>query len=958
MGRLVQATVDIDKACPQAATVMDIWREFRGLNDAYVAELYEAFRRDPASVDTAARAFFAQHGPPPELAAPSVGDVSTVSGAPIAKIVGAVNLAESIRKFGHLAAQVDPLGSPPPGDPSLQPEFHGVTEQDLRDLPASLILGPPAEGKRSAWEVIEALRVVYSSASGFDYGHLRDPEERQWLINAIESRQFRPPADPIDEVALLERITQEGAFELFIHRTFPGKTRFSIEGLGILIPVLDELIRCAAEAKFRAILIGMAHRGRLNVLSHVLNKPYEQILAEFKDPAGASRFRSDLGWTGDVKYHSGAVRELGEGEQATLVVTLAPNPSHLEAVNPVVEGMARAAGTVADQPGAPHFDPGRTLPLLIHGDAAFPAQGVVAETLNLYRLPGYSTGGTLHIIANNQLGFTTEPSDGRSTIYSSDLARGFRIPIARVNADHPEACLEAARMALAYLVRFQKDFVIDLVGYRRYGHNEGDEPSVTQPVMYAKIAQHPTVRQLWAKTLLEGGVIQEGFAESLVKKHLSRLESVMASFVPERELVEPRPEEPPPGAARHAATAFPAERLRELNRALLRVPDGFNVNRKLERARARRGEALHNFEARTIDWATAEELAFASILADGIPIRLTGQDTERGTFNQRHAVFHDAATGERYVPLQALPQAKAAFEVHNSPLSENAALAFEYGYNVQEPGRLVIWEAQYGDFVNGAQTMIDEFILSARSKWGLTPSLVMLLPHGLEGQGPDHASGRPERFLQLAAFVNVRIVNCTTAAQYFHLLRLQATLLKTDPLPLIVFTPKSLLRHPLVASSLRELAEGRFRRVIDDAEAQRQPDRVRRLILASGKIAVELSASTQRSQSTAVAICRVEQLYPLAEDDLLPVLEAYPHLEEVVWMQEEPRNMGAWEFIKLQIDRLIAGRWPLHYIGRPRRSSPAEGSSAWHSVNQAALIHQAFDLAEAPVEENVLLKSR
>ena len=935
---------------------MDPWREFRGLNAAYAAELYDDYRRDPASVDAATRTFFDRHGPPPEVAAS--GAISAVPGAPIAKIVGAVNLAESIRKFGHLAAQLDPLGSPPPGDPSLQPEFHGVTEQDLRDLPASLILGPPAEGKQSAWEVIEALRVVYSSVSGFDYGHVRDPEERQWLIHAIESRRFRPPADPIDEVALLDRITQEGAFELFIHRAFPGKTRFSIEGLGILIPILDEIIRRAGQARFRNILIGMAHRGRLNVLAHVLNKPYQQILAEFKDPVGASRFRSDLGWTGDVKYHSGAVRELDEGEQTPLVVTLAPNPSHLEAVNPVVEGMARAAGTTANQPGPPRFDPKRTLPVLIHGDAAFPAQGVVAETLNLYRLPGYTTGGTLHIIANNQLGFTTEPFDGRSTIYASDLARGFRIPIARANADYPEACLEAARLALAYRERFRKDFVIDVVGYRRYGHNEGDEPSVTQPVMYAKIAQHPTVRQLWAKTLMERGLIQEGFAESLVKKHFVKLESVMASFEPEREIVEPRPEEPPAGAARHAATAFPADRLRELNRALLQVPEAFNVNRKLERARGRRTEALNDPDTRTIDWATAEELALASIVADGIPIRLTGQDTERGTFNQRHAVLYDAGTGERYIPLQALPQAKAAFEVHNSPLSENAAVAFEYGYNVQEPGRLVIWEAQYGDFINGAQTMIDEFILSARSKWGLTPSLVMLLPHGLEGQGPDHASGRPERFLQLAAFVNVRIVNCTTAAQYFHLLRLQANLLQTDPLPLIVFTPKSLLRHPLVASSLRDLAEGRFRRVIDDAEARRQPDRVRRLILASGKIAVELLASPGRSRGAAVAICRVEQLYPLAEDDLLPVLEAYPRLEEVVWMQEEPRNMGAWEFIKLQLDRLIAGRWPLHYIGRPRRSSPAEGSSAWHSVTQTTLIHQAFDLAEAPVEENLLLKSR
>jgi len=921
---------------------MTPWREFQGLNAAYAAELYEKFRRDPASVDASTRAFFEQNGPPPEPpASPAAAEPGAA--AQIDRVVGAVNLSESIRKFGHFAAQLDPLGSAPPGDPSLQPEYHGVSERELGALPASLIVGAIAEGKRNAWEVIEALRGVYSSASGFDFAHLRDPDERRWLIEAIESGRFRPPSDPIDEIALLDRITQEGAFELFIHRAFPGKTRFSIEGMGILIPILDEIIRRAAGARFRNILLGMAHRGRLNVLAHVLNKPYAQILAEFKDPVRARQFRGDLGWTGDVKYHSGAVRELAEGETSSIVVALAPNPSHLEAVNPVVEGMARAAGTLADQAGAPRFDPTRTLPILIHGDAAFPAQGVVAETLNLYRLPGYTTGGTIHIIANNQLGFTTEPSDGRSTPFSSDLARGFRIPIARVNADHPEACLEAARLALAYLQRFHKDFVVDLIGYRRYGHNEGDEPSVTQPVMYRKIAAHPTVRQLWAKTLLERGVIQEGFAESLVKKHFSRIEAVMAGLDPERQLVEPRPEEPPPGAARHAATAYPAERLRELNEAVLRIPEGFTVNRKLERARARRREALATFDDRGIEWATAEELALASILADGVPIRLTGQDTERGTFNQRHAVLFDANTGERHIPLQALPQARASFEVHNSPLSENAALGFEYGYNVQEPGRLVIWEAQYGDFFNGAQTMVDEFILSARAKWGLTPSIVMLLPHGLEGQGPDHASGRPERFLQLAAAINVRITNCTTAAQYFHLLRLQATLLKTDPLPLIIFTPKSLLRHPLVASSLRELAEGRFERVIGDQEARRQPESVRRLILASGKVAVDLLASPQRRENRAVAICRLEQLYPFPEVDLSPVLESYPRLEEVVWMQEEPRNMGAWEFLRLQLARLIDGRWPLLYIGRPRSSSPAEGSSAWHAATQAELIQRAYD---------------
>jgi 2-oxoglutarate dehydrogenase E1 component len=932
---------------------------FQGVNEAWVLDLYERYQADPASVDEGIRAFFRQWKPPEgwlvteaEATLPRTAESARTYG----KVVAAVNLAESIRKFGHLAAQLDPLGSDPPGDPSLDPAFHGITEDELAELPASLIVGPIAQDKRNALEVIQELRRVYSSVSGWDWAHLRVPEEREWLQTAVERGLYRPPADPIDEVALLDRLTQEGVFELFLHRTFPGKTRFSIEGLGMLIPMLDEIISDAADAGIRTVLIGMAHRARLNVLAHVLNKPYAQIIAEFKDPARASRLRGDLGWTGDVKYHAGFRRAVRDGHEVNMVVSLAPNPSHLEAVDPVVEGMARAAGTFVDRGGPPRFDPTRTLPLLIHGDAAFPGQGVVAETLNLYRLPGYTTGGTIHIIANNQLGFTTEPEDGRSTIYASDLARGFRIPIVRVNADYPEACIEAARVALAYRVRFQKDFVIDLVGYRRYGHNEGDEPSFTQPLMYQKIAAHPTVRQRWAKTLLERGVIQEGEADALVRKHMDYIQEVLKTVEPERQLVEPEPAPPPPGAARQAHTAVDAERLRQLNAALLNLPPGFNLNRKLERPRARRREMLADPEARTIDWAAAEELALASILEDGIAIRLTGQDTERGTFSQRHAVLFDVKTGERFVPLQALPQARAAFEVHNSPLTENAALAFEYGYNVQEPGRLVIWEAQYGDFINGAQTVVDEFIVSARAKWGLTPSLVLLLPHGLEGQGPDHASARPERFLQLAAAINLRLANCTTAAQYFHLLRLQASLLKTDPLPLIILTPKSLLRHPRVASSLRELAEGRFQRVIDDAQADRQ--RVRRLILCSGKVYVDLVTCGRREQTPEVAIARLEQLYPFPEDDLRPVLQGYPRLEEVVWMQEEPRNMGAWEFLRLQLARLIDGRWPLHYIGRPRSSSPAEGSAAWHTQNQEALLRNAFDLAEIRAEESVLLKGR
>ena len=946
---------------------MSLWRDFEGVNAGYVAELYERYRRDPALVDAATRAFFERAGAPPETAAgltsqPPAGAAGATSGLPVEKIVGTINLAESIRKFGHLEARLDPLGSEPPGDPSLRAEFHGITDDDLRRLPASLIVGPiargpTAHGRSNAWEVIQDLRRIYSSATGYDYGHLRDPEERAWLVTAAETGLFRAPADPMDAIGLLERLTQVETFERFLQRTFPGKTRFSIEGLDMLVPVLDEVIGEAAEAEIPNILIGMAHRGRLNVLAHVLNEPYQQIIAQLKDVVGdvlgGRHFREYLGWTGDVKYHLGARRAIRGGEAVDVVISMPPNPSHLEAIDPIVEGMARAAGTRVDRPGPPRFDSARTLPILIHGDAAFSGQGVVAETLNLYRLPGYRTGGTIHIIADNQLGYTTDPEDLQSAPYASDLARGFRIPIVHVNADDPEACIEAARLALAYRLRFEKDFVVDLVGYRRHGHNEGDEPSFTQPGMYRRIAGHPTVRELWGRTLVERKVVPAGAPEKLVEQRMEALQQQLESLVPEKSIVEPRPTAPPPGAARRASTAVPAETLRELNQGLLQLPPGFNLNKKLERARERRRHALDDptGQARTIDWAMAEDLALASILADGVAIRFTGEDVERGTFSQRHAVFHDANTGRKFIPLQALPQAKAAFEIRNSPLTEGATIGFEYGYNVQEPGRMVMWEAQYGDFINGAQTMIDEFLVSARAKWGLAPSLALLLPHGYEGAGPDHSSGRPERFLQLAAEINMRVANCTTASQYFHLLRLHATLLKTDPLPLVVLTPKSLLRHPLTASSLGDLAEGGWQRVIDDAEAAKWRVEVRRLILCSGKIYVDLISSPRRAERRDVALCRVEQLYPFPADDLAPVFGSYPNLNEVVWVQEEPENMGAWEFVRPLLEDVIRGCWPLHCVARPRNASPAEGSLAWHAMNQQRLIEQAYGTPSIPLDE-------
>ncbi len=925
--------------------------DFRGFNEGYVLELYEAWRRDPFAVDPSAREFFQTWTPPvspprrqadPRPAEPGTQNPHTV--------VAAVNLAESIRRYGHLAAEIDPLGKRPTGDPALEPATHGVTEAELKAMPASLMHGDIARGRTSMWEVITRLREIYSGSIGYDIAHIFEPDERQWLQESVESCRFHAPNDPIDPVALLNRLTEVEGFERFLHRTFPGKTRFSIEGLDTLVPVLDEVISEAAEAGIRQAFIAMAHRGRLNVMAHVLGKPYEQILAEFKDPVRSSLESEGVRWAGDVKYHLGASRAMEGGEEVDLIVSMPPNPSHLEAIDPVLVGMARAAGTDATGPGAPTFDPDAVLPILIHGDAAFQGQGVVAETLNLYRLEGYTTGGTVHIIANNQIGFTTSPDDAYSTLYACGMARGFKVPIFHVNADDPKACVSVARLAFAYRETFGRDVIIDLVGYRRYGHNEGDEPAFTQPMMYRKIAAHATVRELWARELDERGVVPAAESAGRLQQMLDRLQAIYDGLDPEKHFIESTPDVAAPGTAARVKTAVPLERLRALNDAVLITPDGFTVHRKLERGRDKRRQAFATPNERTLDWAAAEELALASILEDGTPVRLTGEDVARGTFSHRHAVLTDSETGRAHVPLQHLPQARASFEIHNSPLSEAAAVGFEYGYNVQAPERLVIWEAQYGDFINGAQTMLDEFVLSARAKWGQEPSMVFLLPHAHEGQGPDHASARPERFLQLAADINMRVVNCTTAAQYFHLLRRQAALLLEDPLPLVVLSPKSLLRHAFVASSPNELASGRWQPVIDDPQLGGDDvgaAKVRRVVLCTGKVAVDLLTHPKRSDHMDVAICRVEQLYPVPADAIRETLARYTKARDVVWVQEEPENMGAWEFIRTPLQELMDARATLSVIARPRSSSPAEGSAARHTQNQNVLIAQVWTVADS-----------
>ncbi len=927
---------------------MSMLEDFHGPNAGYVQALYERYLHDPESVDPQARQLFREWDE-------SGGSRARLTELDLSRVVGAVHYVQSIRAYGYLAADLDPLGAPNVGDPTLDPEFHGLKEGDLTSLSASVVGGPVAQGAADAGEAVERLRRVYSGSSGYDFNHVRDPQEREWLRDVVETQRFRPPQAPIDRVALLDRLTEVEVFEQFVHRIFPGKHRFSIEGLDMLIPMLDEVVRDAAERGLSNMLIGMAHRGRLNVLAHILNKPYAQILAEFKDPLAARKFMDDLEWTGDVKYHKGAKRTVAERKDephSGLAISLSANPSHVEAINPAIEGMARALGTDASGRGAPEFDPSLTVPVLIHGDAGFPGQGVVAETLNMARLEGYTTGGTVHLIADNQLGYTTDPVEGRSTLFASDLAKGFKIPIVHVNADDPIACLEAIRMACAYRAKFHRDFLVDVIGYRRYGHNEGDEPTFTQPLMYSVIEEHPTVRERWGTTLVDEGVFERPALQARWDDYMGQLQEVYEGLKPTEELPEGPPEPPPPGAAGRVETALDRDRLRELNQALIEVPQDFSLHRKLERVLQGRAQLFADDSNLAVDWATAEQLALASILEDGIPIRITGEDVERGTFSQRHAVFHDTETGEEFVPLQSLPQSQAAFEVHNSPLTENAALAFEYGYNVEAPERLVIWEAQYGDFINGAQVPVDEMIASGRAKWGVEPSLMLLLPHGYEGAGPDHSSGRMERFLTLSAENNIRIANCTTSAQYFHLLRRQAAVLKQDPLPLVVFTPKSLLRHPQVASDWAEFTKGRWQPVLDLSD---RPEAAR-LILCSGKLAVDLQESEHWEEAGDVAVLRLEQLAPFPHEELRARVEEFGSVDSIVWAQEEPENMGPWPHVQKRLRRVLEG-YEIGFVGRPASSSPAEGSAAWHRFNQRAIIEKAL-LGERRKAPEAVVKER
>jgi multifunctional 2-oxoglutarate metabolism enzyme len=837
-----------------------------------------------------------------------------------ARVLQLINI---YRVRGHLIADLDPLGRKGARThDELDPAYYGLT---IWDLERRFATGGLAGTKvMPLADILGVLRDAYSRTIGVEYMHIQEADQKAWIQSRLEGAKVDVP--PEDKRRILERLGAAEAFERFLATKYLGHKRFGLEGAESLIHLLDALLTDAVDAGVDEGVLGMAHRGRLNVLANIVGKSYGQIFREFEgdlDPALAQG-------SGDVKYHLGATGVHTTPDGRTLALTLAPNPSHLEAVDPVVEGMARAKQDIKGD--AEHTS---TLAVLIHGDAAFAGQGVVAETFNLSGLPGYRVGGTVHVVVNNQLGFTTAAELGRSSVYATDIAKMVQAPIFHVNGDDPEACVRVARLAFDFKREFQKDVVIDMVCYRRHGHNEADEPAFTQPRMYALIDARRSVRKLYTESLINRGDITVEEAEAALAHFQARLEGAFAeTHASAPPTSEPAPESPAPEPEEHQEpeTAAPREQLAEVVSALVDLPEGFTPHPKLVKMIEGRRKS---FEAGTVDWALAESLAFGTLVLDGTPVRLAGQDSRRGTFSQRHAVLVDHETEEEHVPLSVLGRGRASFRIYDSLLSEFAAVGFDYGYSVAHPDALVLWEAQFGDFVNGAQTIIDQFIVAAEDKWGTESGLTMLLPHGFEGQGPEHSSARLERFLAACAEDNIRVAYPTTAAQYFHLLRRQA--LTRPRKPLVVMTPKRYLRMPASRSPVDELTGGRFHEVLGDPG---EPGQVRRLVLCTGKVGHELLERRDKTDAPA-AVIRLEQLYPFPGEELRAIVDAHPGAE-LVWAQEEPENMGAWRFVRGRIRRLLGEGAVIRYVGREESGSPASGTQTIHDAEQDELLTSAF----------------
>lgn len=922
-------------------------------NLAFVEALYEDFLRDPSSVSPDWQKYFSQiadgefrfpkprfrpsftsssiFNPPRPVRERRAGRLADPEIAALQDRVYVLTRLYRVR--GHRIAQVDPLGLPQPVPPELTPEFFGFTAADM-DAPVYSETfqydGPLTLGK-----LLERLRNTYCRSIGVQYMHIDELSVRRWLQRRMEATENRLQLSRDEQLRILTRLTDAVTFEEFIRRKFPGAKTFSLDGSESLIPLLDLAIEKAGEQGIQEVVLGMAHRGRLNVLANILRKSARQIFREYAD----TDWKTHSG-RGDVKYHLGHSCDWTTARGDKIHLSLCFNPSHLEMVNPVALGRTRAK---QDRVGDEERRRGMTL--LIHGDAAFAGEGVVQETLNLSQLAAYTVGGTLHVVVNNQIGFTTSPEEARSSTYATDIAKMLQIPIFHVNGEDPEAVAQVIRLAMDFRHEFKRDVVINMYGYRRMGHNEGDEPAFTQPVLYRAIAKRKSVREGYLEHLLQLGEVTREEADAIAGKRRELLE---------RELSEAQSKPPPPPDqlrgiwSKYAAGPEPVEN--EPNTGvsksdlcgwlttLTRLPEDFHPHPKIKKLLQAREQMATGAEP--LDWAVAELAALGSVACAGVRVRLTGQDTERGTFSQRHAVLHDYQDGHKYVPLQHLCSGQAPLEIFNSPLSEIGVLGFEYGYSLDYPDGLVLWEAQFGDFWNVAQPIVDQFIASAEEKWQRLSGLVLLLPHGFEGQGPEHSSARLERFLMLGVEDNLQVVYPTTPAQYFHCLRRQA--LRPWRKPLIVITPKSLLRHPKVVSSLDDCARGRFERILPDALI-RPADQVKRVILCTGKIYYDLAEQREAAGRTEVAILRVEQLYPLRVETLETALAPYANGTPVLWVQEEPGNMGAWIYMRSQFGDTLCGRWPFSGVARPPSASPATGSHRRHKQEQAEIINHAFE---------------
>jgi len=918
-----------------------------GANLGYVLDLYDIYLNDPSAVPEDLQVLFStiKNGEA-NITTNNEGQSNITKGDSTIKRV--MRLIDNIRQYGHLLADIYPVNRPKRENvPKLTIEDFNLDKATLESISAGIVSDHFKDIYDNAYEAIVRMEKRYKGPIAFEYTHINNNRERVWLKRRIET-PYKATLNDNQKIELFKNLAHVEGFEKYLHKNFVGAKRFSIEGVDTLVPMLQQTMRIASDEGIQNIQIGMAHRGRLNVLTHVLEKPYEMMISEFMhtDPMkflpedGSLELTS--GWSGDVKYHLGGVKTT-QSYGIKQKISLANNPSHLEIVSPVVLGKTRANQDTTDKPGSVTTEFIKSMPILIHGDAAYPGQGINFEAMNLGNLDGYSTGGSLHIITNNRIGFTTEPQDGRSTTYSSDVAKGYDVPIMHVNADNVEATIEVIEIAMAFRKEFHKDVVIDLVGYRRYGHNEMDEPSITNPLPYHEIRKHESVEILYGKQLVSDSIISEDEMNNIIDEVQKTLRAAHDKIDKNDKMDNPEMQRPESLAEpiQNDDSELSFEQLKEINDAMLTYPSNFNVLKKLNKVLEKRKEPFES-EDGLVDWAQAEQLAFATITQNGTPIRLTGQDSERGTFSHRHAVLHDPDTGEQYVPLHNVPDQKATFEVRNSPLSEAAVVGFEYGYNVQNKSCMTIWEAQYGDFSNMAQMIFDNFLFSSRAKWGERSGLTLFLPHSFEGQGPEHSSARLERFLQLAGENNSTIVNLSSSSNYFHLLRAQAANLGTQSMrPLVVMSPKSLLRNKTVADPISKFTSGKFEPILPEDHDKAS---VKKVILASGKMFIDLKEYLAKNPNDSILIVAVERLYPFPADEINALLNELPNLENVAWVQEEPKNQGAWSFVYPYLKELTTDKYDLSYHGRIQRSAPAEGDGEIHKLVQNMIIEQSTNI--------------